>query len=207
MLATLGEQRVVPARLGDDRRRQRIGVVRADEPEASRSGEGEVEQRLVSLALDELLGRARREDRLADPAQPRPAIGVPVDELPPGGDDPRRIGADGRHVTERDRRRVRSQRLAERVELGRERDHERRLTRVQAGPDETGAGVDELIEADVEQRLVSEATRWMRLTIRRFGDGHSYSRRGPATPSTPPLSIFATIHAAPGCIVALRGCR
>jgi hypothetical protein len=117
------------------------------------------------------------------------------------------VGADGRHVAERDRGRVRSERLSERVELVRQRDDERRLTRVQAGTDEAGARADELVEADVEQRLMSEATRRMRLPIGHFGDGHRYSRRGPATPSTPLLSIFASIHAAPGCIVAPRGCR
>ena len=98
--------------VGRRARRRRTGT-------AARSpgvGEGEVEQRLVALALDELVGAALRPDRLADAAQPAPAPGVGVDELAPRGDDARRVGADLGHVGEGHvaRRRLRAPRAGAR---------------------------------------------------------------------------------------------
>ena len=65
-----------------------------------RIGEGEVEQRLVALALDELVGAALGPDRLADAPQPAPRAGVRVDELAPRRDDARGVDADLGHVGE-----------------------------------------------------------------------------------------------------------
>ena len=77
--------------LGDDVGAESLDVIRAQQPEVLGAGEGHVEQRLVALALDELVGGAVGPDRLADTPQPAAAVGVGVDELAPGGDDPRRV--------------------------------------------------------------------------------------------------------------------
>jgi hypothetical protein len=63
----LAEEGMAAAGLLEDVLRKRLRVVRADEPERVRVGEGEVQERLVPLALDELVRAALGEDRLADP--------------------------------------------------------------------------------------------------------------------------------------------
>ena len=113
---------MVPFRLRDHRRGQRLGVVGAHQPEAVGAREGEVQQRLVPLALDELVRVPGREDRLADPAQPHAGLGVLVDELLPGGDDSRRVPADHVHVRELHAVGVRPERRTELLELVCERD-------------------------------------------------------------------------------------
>ena len=84
-----------------------VDVVRAQQPEVRGAREGEVEQRLVALALDELVGAALGPDRLADAPQPAPSPGVGVDELAPRRDDARGVDADLGHVGERARARRR----------------------------------------------------------------------------------------------------
>ena len=90
--------RMAAARLVDGAVAQRRDVVRAQQAERPGVGEGDVEQRLVQLALDELGGAATGPDGLADPAQ-RP-LRVLVDEVPPGGDDAPGVAAEHRHVRE-----------------------------------------------------------------------------------------------------------
>ena len=97
------DDRVASPRLLDDLGGQGLDVVRADEPER-RIREREVEQRLVPLALDELVARAGGPDRLADAAQGQ-IRRVRAHELLPGWDDPGRVGADLLHVGEPHRRR------------------------------------------------------------------------------------------------------
>jgi hypothetical protein len=68
--------------------------------------EGEVEQRLVRLAFDDLGTRPPGPDRLADTAD-RPAVAAVVGhERAPGGNDPRRVAPQPLHVDEPDRGRV-----------------------------------------------------------------------------------------------------
>ena len=107
------------------------------EPPGRRVGEGEVEQRLVALALDELgwCGRARSARRSLAPA---PA--AVRRRTAPGRDDPGRVAADLRHVGEphpRRRRRGRAPRAAA-FALGRGDRDEHRLTGGHARRGRTG---------------------------------------------------------------------
>jgi len=92
-----GDVRMAAARFGDDRGRQRGGVVGAEQAEVRRGREGEVEEGLVALALDQLGGTAPGPDRLADAARGRVVLAA-GHEVAPDGDDPRRVRADVGHV-------------------------------------------------------------------------------------------------------------
>jgi hypothetical protein len=56
--------------LGDDLGIERLGVVRAHQPEAGRVGERDVQQRFVPVALGHLRRSPLGVDRLADAADP-----------------------------------------------------------------------------------------------------------------------------------------
>jgi hypothetical protein len=150
------DHRVASPRLRDDVCRDRPGVVRAEEPEGPRVTEREVEERLVPLAFHQLVGLAVCRDRLAYPPHPHAGRGVPVDEVLPGGDDPRRIASDLRHVGEEDAVALAAELRAEAVDLARRDDDEGRLARRHPGPYERGGERDELPLAGVEPRLVPE---------------------------------------------------
>ena len=69
-----------PAGLVDHGGAERGGVVRAEEPPGLVVVERDVEQVLVALAFDELVGPAVRRDRLADAAHPATTLPVVRDE-------------------------------------------------------------------------------------------------------------------------------
>src|SRR5579884_1394208 len=80
----------------DDIRVEACRVVRAQQPPRRTLVEGEVQQRLVLLALDQLGRAAARPDRLADAAKAMRRALVPDDPFLPGRDDPGRVAADRR---------------------------------------------------------------------------------------------------------------
>ena len=87
------DDRVAAKRLLDHRAGELRDVVGTEEPPRRRVGERDVQERLVPLALDELVGGALRPDRLADSPH-RPVVAqMLLDELLPGRDDP---GGDSR---------------------------------------------------------------------------------------------------------------
>ena len=163
-----------PAGRGDDVGRERVGVVRADEPERGGVGEGEVEQGLVAMALDELRGAALRMDRLADAAQGAARAGVLGHEVPPRRDDPRRVRADVGHVGEEDVVGIAAERLAQGVDLGPADDDERRIAGREAVAKERAHLGDERVEPGVQVRLVVEGSG--ELGVER--QGHGVSRAG-----------------------------
>jgi hypothetical protein len=143
----------------DDVGVQRVDVVGAQQPEVLGAREGEVEQRLVALALDELVGAALRPDRLADAPQPAPLSGVGVDELAPGGDDARGVGADVGHDGERHALGLGSELVAQAGDPGGADDDEDRLAGRDRVADPGERPLQEAVIARVEQRLVTEPVR------------------------------------------------
>lgn len=151
-----GDERMAGLGLGDHVGVELHGVVGADQVEVRGGGEGDVEQRLMALALDELGRAALGPDRLADPAHRATQAGVRVDELLPGGDDARRIGAQLGHVGEHDLLGVGAEALAQQVDLrGPDGDHDR-LAGGDSVADERSGLVDERLGAVVEHDLVTE---------------------------------------------------
>src|SRR5207248_10523550 len=69
-----------------------VEVVGAHQLPARAAVEGDVQQRLVALALAELMAIAPGPDGFAD-AERRPLPAVLVDELPPHGDDARGVAS------------------------------------------------------------------------------------------------------------------
>ena len=100
-LAPRGEQRVVSARGPEHVRVEALDVVGAKQREVGGVGEGEVEQRLVVVALGQLGLAAPGPDRLAD-APDRAAVLALGDEVAPGRDDAGRVASEGCHVGEAD---------------------------------------------------------------------------------------------------------
>ena len=93
------------------------GVVGAQQPPGRHAGEGQVEQGLVALALDQLGRGALGPDGLADPPSVAAAVGG-GHEVAPGGDDPGRVGPDLGHVGERDPVGVAAQGRPQQPDLG-----------------------------------------------------------------------------------------
>src|SRR5690349_1253187 len=75
-------------------------VVWAQQPPRLALTERDVEQRLVPLALDQLIARAPIPDRLADSAQPFAAGAMLIHEVAPRRDDARWVRSDLGHVCE-----------------------------------------------------------------------------------------------------------
>ena len=91
-------------------------VVGAEQRPGRGRREGDVEQRLVALALVDLGGLAPGPDRFADAAH-RPAAAL-VDELAPEGDDPGRVAAQLLHRGKADRGRIGAQLAFEQRRVG-----------------------------------------------------------------------------------------
>jgi hypothetical protein len=129
------------------------GVVGAQQVEAVGGGERLVEQRLVALALDELVGRAAGPDRLADAAQ---RAAAPGHEIVPGRDDAGRVVADVAHVGPLDAVGVTAEPPLQRAQLGGlERDHDR-LAAGHPVLDERGDAVEERLGTCVEDGFMTE---------------------------------------------------
>jgi hypothetical protein len=146
-------------RLRDDVAVELHRVVGAQQVKVRSVGEGDVEQCLVALALDELGRAAVRPDRLADPAHRAPGGRVRVDELLPGGDDARRVGPELGHVREHDPVGVVTEACAQQRDLlRRDRDHDR-LAGGDRIADERRGLVDERLRAVVKHDLMAESGR------------------------------------------------
>jgi hypothetical protein len=154
--AALDVVRMALARRGHDVRRQAGLVIGADQRKRAGVCEREVEQRLVPLALGDLLRRALRPDRLADPVQPLAAAGVPVDEVAPHGDDAGRIAPCGLHVDELDASRGVAEPAAQRLLAGRQHGDEHGLVALDGGHDERQYGLGESLRAAIEDRVVTK---------------------------------------------------
>jgi hypothetical protein len=148
---------MAPARLLDHLVRERGGVIRADEPERVGGRERQVDERLVQLALRELVGRPLSPDRLADPAHAAAVLGGVVgNEAAPSRDDARGVAADHLDVRELHVVRALAKRLAEERELPRPHHRQHRLAAVETLLGECAARGDEVLVAVVEKRLVME---------------------------------------------------
>jgi hypothetical protein len=119
--------------------------------------EGDVQQRLVVLAFDQLVGTAPSPDRLADAAEPPAAREMAGRVVVPCRDDPPRVPTRLAHVGERDPRRVRTQFLLEGLDLVRRDHHEHRLATLEALPHESRNALHEVGPPGVEQGLMTEA--------------------------------------------------
>jgi len=157
--AVLADERVRAARLFEHRRVERLGVVRAEEPPGRAAGEGEVEQRLVPLALGELGRRPLGPDRLADPAHAPPGRRAPGDELAPGRDDAGRVRAHLGHVREPDTARGVAELLPQQADLGRVDDDERGLVGLDRVAKECARAAHEVVLPRIEERFVAERHR------------------------------------------------
>jgi hypothetical protein len=135
---------------------QRRGVVGTDQPERVGGGERQVDQRLVQLALLQLVGPAVGPDRLADAAHPAAASRPRVrgHEARPLGDDAGRVAADHFHVGEEHLVRALAQRAPQEVEFPRPDHHEDGLVPLEPLLDEVAATLGELAVAGVEEGLV-----------------------------------------------------
>ena len=116
--------------------------------------EGEIEERLVALALDQLSRPALGPDRLADAAD-RTAP-VLVCELAPRGDDAGGVGPHLRHVGEVHKVGLAAELGPQRLDLGCRQHGQRRLSGLRALAQERGGALQELLVVRVEERLVLE---------------------------------------------------
>ena len=106
--------------------RAELVVVGADEPERGLRVDGKVEQRLMQLRLPQLLGVPAGPDRLTDPPRRTARSGPVVDELPPRGNDPRRVATELGDVDKADLGGLGAETVAHPVEmLRRQRRHHR----------------------------------------------------------------------------------
>jgi hypothetical protein len=130
-------------------------VVGAKQRPSRRRREGDVEQRLVALALVDLGRLAPRPDRFADAAN-RAAFAF-VEEATPEGDDPGRVAAQLLHVGEANSRRIGAELGFEQRRLGPGNGDERRFARFQSATQERHGAGQEALGILVDQRLVPEA--------------------------------------------------
>jgi hypothetical protein len=140
------------ARLVHDSGVEACGVVGAQQPERRRARKGEVQERLVVVALDQLGRRTARPDRLADPAQ-RPPV-VRVDEVTPRRNDPCRIASQRGHVDELHRVGLGSQLGLQRSGALRTHGDQDGLPGPHPVADERNRPGQELVLAGIQQRLV-----------------------------------------------------
>ena len=150
----LVDERMAAARLVDHVLVERRRVVRAQQREALVLGEGDVQQRLVQLALDQLGAAAAGPDRLADAAH-RPR-GRATKSRQAGmiraGLWPSTAMSTNSHVA---RRRARAQR---RDLLRADRDEDR-LVALEALTDERERAGEQVVGTFVEERFVAEQSR------------------------------------------------
>ena len=131
-------------------------VVGAEQRPGRHPPEGDVEQRLVALALVDLGGGAAGPDRFAD-AAPLPARGdVLVDELAPGGDDARGVAPERFHVGEGDPLGVRTQLAPQQLRSLRSDRDQRRLLGLQRAHHEGHRSRQEALVAVVEHHFVAK---------------------------------------------------
>jgi hypothetical protein len=140
----------------EDLRGEPLAVVRAQEPPRRGLGEGQVEQPLVALALDQLCGGPLGPDRLADPAYGGALGEVLPHELPPGRDDAGGVAPEPRHLDELERLSLAVQLLLDLLSLVSTDRHEYRFPRRDSVADEGHGAGQELVHAPIEQSLVPE---------------------------------------------------
>ena len=97
-----GHRRVVAPGSIEDLVRQRGHVVRTRQPPARAGTEGQVEQQLVLMALDQLRSGPAGPDRLTDPAQSATGAVGAGQEIAPERDDPPGVSALGLHADKPD---------------------------------------------------------------------------------------------------------
>ncbi len=169
-LAAAGRhQRVRPAGVVDDRRVEGLDVVGAHQREARRVGERQVQQRLVVVALGDLVGRAAGPDRLADAAHALTLGEAVADEVVPGGDDRAGVLADLLDVGEADPVGQVAELLAKQGDLASADEHQGRLSRRDPVAQERRRRGDELALALVHEGDVAEGIVFAR---RRAVAGH-----------------------------------
>jgi hypothetical protein len=152
-------ERVVSPRLLDDGRIEGLEIVGTRQPPCRRLGEGEIEQRLMALALDDLVRGSARPDGLADAPKTPPGGGVLGDELAPRRDDPPRVGADLGHVREPHGVGVTAQLRSQLLDLLVAHDDEDRLVRLDGLADERRRRLHEARRPGIEHGLVSKRCR------------------------------------------------
>ena len=189
-LAVLGHVRVVVQGALEHLVREPLRVVGAQQRPRRRGREGEVQQRLVALALHDLGRRAAGPDRLADADRRRMAAGVRSHEVAPGADDPARVAPERLHVGEADAPRVGPERHPQHACAGDgERDEDGGIG-VHCVPYERDGPGQELLVTPVEERLVP-VTRRVKLA-------HSRRRRvrRPAAGGNPSPVFAEHVHIA-----------
>ena len=142
---------------------KRCRVVGADQAEIVRRREGEVDERLVQLALGQLGGGSVGPDRLADAAHPASGAGIVGNEPAPGRDDARRVAPDHLHVDQVNIRGATAERGPQELELARADHHQDRLAALETAMNESQRAVDELIVAVVKNGFMMKGR----------GTGHS----------------------------------
>src|SRR5581483_10368925 len=153
----VGQHRMRALRLLQHGRIEQPDVVRAEERPGGTARKREVEERLVAVALDELVGAPSGPDRLADAAN-RPVLAEMVPhEAAPRRDDARRVLPELAHVGVPDAFVLAGERLAQQLDLPRVDDDERRLAPLEPLAQEAGGAVDEVVVARIEEGLVPEA--------------------------------------------------
>jgi hypothetical protein len=133
---------------------EQLGVVGAHQAPLGRVHEGDVEQRLVVRALDQLGGAPLRTYRLGDPADRSPGDRMRADELMPQRDQTGGIAADVGDVLEPDRIGPAVELRAQQPDRGITRGDQDRLASGHPLLDERQGPGQELVLASVEERLV-----------------------------------------------------
>jgi hypothetical protein len=148
------DEGVAAARFVDDVPVERRRVVGTHQSEAAAPGEGDVQQRLMALALDELGRAAFRPDRFPDP--PQGTVPVLAYEVAPCRDDASRVRSHICHVGEEHLTGISLEPLPKKVDLSRADDDEHGLGRPYRIVEEGRGSGDELSLPGVEERLVAE---------------------------------------------------
>ena len=148
--------RMAAMRLRDHAGVERAGVVRAEERQRSCVGKGEVEERFVPLALDELGVAPACPDRLSDPPDARALGGVRLDEFPPGRYQACGICADLAHVGEMNATGIACELRSQEPDLVRVDGDDDGIAGRERVPDEGDDARQEFLLSGIQERFVPE---------------------------------------------------
>src|ERR1700694_3723773 len=148
--------------VGDDSRVERCCVIGTQQPERYGVVEGDVEQRLMTMALGQFVGTAFGIDRFSDTTEAVALANVGVHKVTPGWNDASRIGAHVGHIGELNVPRSPPESRAQQTDLLGAHHDKGGLTGRDAVSNKARCASQELVLSGIEQRLMPVA-RYRRL--------------------------------------------